>query len=274
VNHIGLHLRVNDSLATVAQHALQLSMPFFQSFLHIPLDNSFRLPSEYEITHFRKICGQHFSSLYAHGSFWLNLADYTQSSHDGLWRQILLAQRLGFTHFIVHPGSFVYGTKKQGIEMVARTLNKLFSKELSVQVVLENTAHGNRAVGSDLSDLYAIRTLLNKPEKVMFCIDTAHAYVYGYDIQSPIGMQEFLTAAGALFGIRSIALVHLNDAYEQQGSFQDRHAVAGTGNLGESVLKMAYNFCCAHTIPMITEPPHMSEKDLEILYKNIKNWRT
>src|ERR1700722_4319225 len=159
-----------DSLVTVAHQAIALELPYFQTFLITQQkDGSLIVPSEYEITQFRKLCEKRFSRMYAHASFWLNLADPARSSFDGLWRQLLLAQRLGFTHLIVHPGSSVNATKQEGIEMVARTLNQLLKRETSMTIMLENTAHGNRAVGSDLADLAQMRSLLDKPERVQFC---------------------------------------------------------------------------------------------------------
>lgn len=270
--HVGLHLRVVDSLPALAQQASMLGLPFFQSFLSVPSSTGWMTPSAQEITYFRKMCEKKFSRMYAHGAFWLNLADPARSSLDGLWDEMLLAQRLGFTHLIMHPGSSVKGTKQQGIEMVARTLNKLFLKESQVQLVLENTAHGNRAVGSDLKDLYAIRALLDKPEKLLFCIDTAHAHAYGYEVRSPEGMRTFLNLIDHVLGVDAVALLHLNDACEEHGSFKDRHAILGEGTLGEAVLKIAYHEYVRRNIPIIIEPPAMAHDDLLKLYNNVKNW--
>jgi len=273
VSRIGLHLRLENSLVRVAAQAIALEMTTFQSFLMVPThDGTLYVPSDREITQFRKLCEKRFTTLYAHAPFWLNLADPTRSSLDGLWRQVLLAQRLGFTHLIVHPGSSVQASKSDGIAMVARTLNALFRKKSSVTVLLENTAHGNRSVGSDIHDLSLIRALLDKPEKLQFCIDTAHAHAYGYAVNSAESMHNFLQSVHTKLGEGSIGLLHLNDTLEECGSYKDRHALLGAGTVGKDALQAALRYEQWSHIPVIVEPPVILEKELVALYRDTNSW--
>jgi apurinic endonuclease APN1 len=273
VSRIGLHLRLEDSLVPVATQALELELPFFQSFIGVRAkEGKLFMPSDYEVTQFRKLCDRRFTQLYAHAPFWLNLADPARSSLQGLWNHIMLAQRLGFTHLIVHPGSSVHASKQQGIEMVARTINELFKKEFSLTLVLENTAHGATAVGSDIGDLCAIRALLDKPERVQFCIDTAHAHAYGYEVNSAESMHTFLDSVCATLGADAIGLLHLNDASDHHGSFKDRHALLGTGTVGEAALKATMSYEKFNHIPIIVEPPFMMHDALVNLYSMVQSW--
>ncbi len=274
MSRIGLHLRLEDSLVAVAKQAIQLEIPFFQSFLTVRTENgSLFVPSDREITQFRKLCDRRFTQMYAHAPFWLNLADPARSSVDGLWNHVMLAQRLGFTHMIIHPGSSVRATKQQGIEMVARTLNQIFKKESSVTIVLENTAHGVRAVGSDIDDLCMIRSLLDKPEKLQFCIDTAHAHVYGYALHTIETMHAFLDTVMMRFGKDAIGLLHLNDASDDQGSFKDRHALLGAGTLGEEALRSTLLHAMLQQVPVIVEPPVLTHEALGDLYGTVQGWQ-
>lgn len=274
MSRIGLHVRLEDSLLTVAQQAIALELPFFQSFLAVRAkEGKLFMPSDREVTQFRKLCERHFTRLYAHAPFWLNLADPARSSLDGLWKHSMLAQRLGFTHLIIHPGSSVLASKQEGIEMVARTLNQLFKKESSVTIVLENTAYGDRAVGSTIEDLCTIRALLDKPEKVQFCIDTAHAHVYGYTINSAEAMENFLAYVCQTLGADAISLLHLNDASDDHGSFKDRHAVLGEGTIGESALKAVLQYDALKELPIIIEPPVLSHAELAHVYGMVRRWQ-
>jgi deoxyribonuclease IV len=273
MSRIGLHLRVTDSLLAVAHQAVALELPHFQSFLMgRDAHDQLLIPSDREITQFRKVCEKRFSRLYAHAPFWLNLADPARSSLEGVWKQIQLAQRLGFTHLIMHPGSSVQASRQEGIAMVARTLNGLLKKQFDITLVLENTAFGNRAVGSDITDLAMIRALLDKPERVQFCIDTAHAHSYGYAINSADSMQQFLRSVHATLGIESVGLLHLNDTSEANGSFHDRHALIGTGMLGEASLRAAFQHPLCAQVPIIIEPPQMAPEELAELYKKMQAW--
>ena len=274
MSRIGLHLRLEDSLLNVARQAIALELPFFQSFLVVRAHNgSLLVPSDREITQFRKLCERRFTYLYAHAPFWLNLADPARSSLDGLWNHLMLAQRLGFTHLIIHPGSSVRATKQQGIEMVSRTLNQVLKRESTVTIVLENTAHGERAVGSDIDDLFHIRSLLDKPEKVQFCIDTAHAHVYGYQLYTPAMMDTFLHEVIQRFGVDAIGLLHLNDASDLHGSFKDRHALLGMGTLGEQPLRATIQYNPLHQVPIIIEPPVLAHEALGDLYTVVQEWQ-
>jgi len=273
MSRIGLHLRVTDSLVAVARQAMMLELPHFQSFLMgRDAQDQLIIPSDYEITQFRKLCERRFSRLYAHAPFWLNLADPARSSLEGLWRHVQLAQRLGFTHLIVHPGSSVHASREEGIEMVARTLNGVLKKQFSLTLVLENTAYGNRAVGSNITDLCMIRDLLDKPEKVQFCIDTAHAHAYGYTVDTVDGMNSFLTTVERLLGAPAIGLLHLNDTADAHGSFHDRHAAIGAGMLGEAPLHAALHHTLCAQVPVIVEPPLMVHEELAALYKKVQLW--
>ncbi|HML19249.1 MAG TPA: TIM barrel protein, partial [Candidatus Dependentiae bacterium] len=71
----------------------------------------------------------------------------------------------------------------EGIDELARSLNYVMKYEREITIVLENTTHGNLSVGSDITDFKLLRAKLDYPERISFCIDTAHAYSYGYDLK-------------------------------------------------------------------------------------------
>ena len=93
---------------------------------------------------------------------------------------------LSFLILFCHSGSAKGSTHyKEGVDILARALNILLKQEARIKVVLENTAHGKLTVGSDLTDFYELRQKLDNPERISFCVDTSHAYAYGYDIADP-----------------------------------------------------------------------------------------
>jgi deoxyribonuclease-4 len=63
---------------------------------------------------------------------------------------------------------------------------------------------------------------------VRVCLDTAHAFVAGYDLSAEDGgrrvVEELVGAAG-----EAVALVHLNDARNELGSHRDGHRKVGEG---------------------------------------------
>ncbi len=80
---------------------------------------------------------------------------------------------------ILHPGAATGSKQKQsGIAALAYALNRIFKIDSNIKIVLENTAHGGISIGGDLADFKSLIEQLEQPEKLYFCLDTAHAYSY------------------------------------------------------------------------------------------------
>jgi deoxyribonuclease-4 len=190
-----------------------------------------------------------------------------------LQRELELAKRLEFTHMILHSGS-TKGVKfrEEGITIIANVLNRVLKRENDITIVLENTAHGGMAVGSDLHDFSRLLAKLDQPDKVKFCIDTAHAYAYGYDLATQKGQADFINVLEKTIGVSRIALIHLNDTGEKLGSRIDRHSILGEGLLGDDALKSFIFHPKLQDIPVLMELPVVSEEiELEMLRK-VRSW--
>ncbi|HEV2916668.1 MAG TPA: deoxyribonuclease IV [Candidatus Babeliales bacterium] len=263
---VGLHVRVHDSLVAVAQQAIDLSLPFFQSFLFLQYKKRAVIPSSKEIDAFRMLSEKHFKTLFAHGSFWLNLALSESYAIQSFKRELALAKALGFTHLILHTG-VIEVNKQQSIKRVADTINIVMRKEDTITLVLENTAHGDHLIGSDLHDFVYLRSYLDFPERVQFCIDTAHAHAYGYQLDTPTAIDMFIDYIDQQLGLDSIVLLHLNDVVDPLGSKIDRHAMLGQGLLGANLHYFATHNRVMH-IPIILElpnqEPHMIHDALQL----------
>jgi deoxyribonuclease-4 len=91
------------------------------------------------------------------------------------------------------------------------------------------------------------------------CIDTAHAYVAGYDITTPQKVNTFITYVANHVGIENIGLLHCNDTKKQLGSHLDEHAIPGYGNIGmQALYHMVHHSQLAH-VPVIFEMPSLDE---------------
>jgi len=135
-----------------------------------------------------------------------------------LRRELTLAKSLEFTHLVLHPGSAKGAREKsEGIDALARMLNRLLFYERDIKVILENTAHGNMSVGSDLQDFQQLLQKLDQPERISFCIDTSHAHAFGYDIMDKSAQASFVDLLDELVGLERIVLIHLNDTKEKRG---------------------------------------------------------
>lgn len=274
MRQIGLHIRFLGSFSEVASRAIELEIPLFQCFLVLKSTGTLVVFDDADVRRFNELRSQYFGNLYVHGSYWINLASAQHTTHRALLREVSLARRLGFTHIVIHPGSANGGggTRQEGIAVLAQTLNRLFRQDLGIQFVLENAAHGALSVGGDLTDFALLLSKLEQPHKLLFCIDTAHAYAYGYDISDDVQRSLFIDLLEATIGIDNIALIHLNDTHEACGSKIDKHAIIGSGRIGEDALKA---FCLheklAH-IPLIMELPVVPPEEEVAMLVKVRGW--
>lgn len=270
---IGLHVRLTQSILEPIRKAQQLQLPFFQCFFVLPASGKLVEVSTSEMQSFLVLRRQHFDQLFFHGSYWINLASLGYNGYRFLKRELNLAKQLEFNHMILHPGTAKGATqKKEGIDALARALNRLFTTENDIGVILENTAHGNLSVGSDMLDFQQLLEKIDYPEKISFCIDTSHAYSFGYDIAHEREQDMFIDFLNNSIGIDRIKLIHLNDSQKKLGSRIDQHAVVGQGNIGALALKRFILHPKLAHIPVIMELPDISaDREMAVLQK-VRSW--
>lgn len=269
---IGLHLRLTDSFIVLMNAALSLHLPFFQSFgIHLP-SNKLYEPSMGEHADYIYLRRKHFKELYFHASYWINLCRATPNLFHLIYREIDLAVSLEFTHFVIHPGAyFKYMTYEQGIEQLVNHLQKILDQKFPITLVLENTAHGSQSIGSNIADFMHIKKQLgNQPIK--FCIDTAHAFVYGYQLATDQGRASFISLLNQTIGVEAIQLLHVNDTNNDCGSRVDNHEIPGHGIIGSENLKALVNSNELKNIPMLVEPPHLHDIDLVKVVSQLQSW--
>lgn len=251
---------------------MALNIPFFQCFMFTE-QGSYAPITAHDEAEFLEIRKKHFQQLYVHGSYWINLCSVQDEPERILWRELRMAKRLEFTHFIVHPGCALGNqSREEGIGRLATVLNRLLRHEHDITVVLENTAHGDLSVGSDITDFKYLLEYIDNPDRVKFCIDTAHAYSFGYDIADLPKQQAFIELIDQTIGIERIALLHVNDTDEACGCKIDRHKLIGSGHLGVDALQRFVQHPRLRTIPVILELPKTdAEQEREVL-KLVRSW--
>jgi deoxyribonuclease IV len=270
-NRVGVHIRMRSSLHELMARADSLDLPFFQCFF-VPQDSGKLIRvSQNDVHEFLQFCHSRFARLFCHVSYWVNLASLINNGFTQLLREITFAKRLEFSHFVLHAGTAKGALDRmQGIDALARGLNLLFSREQEGIILLENSAHGKLAIGSDISDFKLLLEKVDKPERINFCIDTAHAYSFGYDIVRE--QEKFIDLLDTTIGVERIKLIHLNDTVEQLGSRIDRHGIIGSGNIGEDALKQFVMHPQLQHIPVLLELPDMPVEDELVVLNRVRGW--
>jgi|SRR5579863_289360 len=270
---LGLHIRLHGSLMDVACRAVALRLPFFQSFFVDIVTNKMIQPTRQEADAFAHFARAHFSQLYVHGSYWINLASLRHTGYAVFKKELTLAQRLAFTHMVLHPGTAKGATAKlEGIDALARVLNRINAVDHGIIIMLENTAHGNLAVGSDLGDFCLLFEKLDKPERVQFCLDTAHAHAFGYELVDGEKLDAFVALVDACIGLSRVQLIHLNDTSQECGSRIDQHEIIGHGKLGKAALQRLVKHEALAHIPIIMELPAVPLGHEVQILNEVRQW--
>lgn len=246
---VGLHLRYEKSIVELIEKAQRFELPFFQSFLRSSSGNLLR-PSSNEVAYFRKSTSN-YNYLFAHSWYTINLANHRRNN-PVLEHEMRLASQLNFSHIIIHPGSNTDNIK--GIDSIAHTLN-LITKTTNLCAVLENVPFKSPSIGGNIEDFQAIIEKIDYPERIGFCVDTAHANSYGYDIDP-----QFIDILDSHIGINKIKLIHLNNNSSPQGSFQDIHCRISDGTISSEKLKAFVQDPRIIDIPILLELPVLDEQ--------------
>ena len=102
---------------------------------------------------------------------------------------------------------------------------------------------------------YKIIKGIKEKSRVGLCLDTAHAYLAGYNLKTREGLEKMIEEIDEMAGIKLIKLIHLNDAAGELGCHHDRHAHIGLGHIGMAGMKRIINHPKLNNIPMILETP-------------------
>lgn len=259
MRNVGLHLRFKNTITEILDQALDLELSIIQCFFTDSLHKRYIKLTTDLIHEFKRLSAP-IKRLYAHGSYLINLAE--DRDHYVLKRELDVAKQLGFQYLVLHPGAVKKGSDarafQQGLECVARTLNKITKEEKEIGLILENTAFGGNVIGGDLSHFEFIFTRLDFPDRVKFCLDTAHAYAYGYQLSA--GLHSFIDSVKTSVMREFIQLMHLNNSATDLGSKMDSHAVLTQGKISVNELQLFMTDPIFADTDIIIEMPEVSRE--------------
>lgn len=269
---IGLHLRLTENFTHVAHKAVELQLSVFQCFLLNQKTMRLMQPTSQDVKAFIAL-RDHFKDLFVHATYWTNFASLQDISLHIFKRELGVAKRLHFNYIIIHPGSAKGAKSKQeGLDCLITRLNAILKHEHELRIVLENTAHGGLSVGGDLYDFKYLLERCDYPEKLFFCIDTAHAHVWGYSLATVQDQQIFFNTIAQTVGFERIVLVHLNNTDQVCSSHLDRHVALEQGVLDITILKNFILHPQLMHVPIIMELPVSDQEIEKQTLELVKGW--
>lgn len=273
--NIGIHVRLKDGLLDVIQAVQQLQLPIAQSFFLNESGTYVDLSSDVIhafLTQKKKLNFSYF----VHAAYWSSLVKLQSKEFFSLKKEAEIAQDLQSDGIVIHIGATrARLTKREQVAYVAECVNELLHQVSHIKLLLENSPHAGRNFGGDITDFGLLLEHVEQKNRVNFCLDTAHAFVYGYDLVHDHVLKDFFQLISDSIGKQRIALLHLNDTPEACGSYIDKHGIAGDGLLGKKVLQSIMFSELCKDVPIILElSGSCSVEDEKQAMHRVKVWDT
>ena len=235
-NSIGRHLPTSGGLANTLEAARELGCETIQIFVSNPqawADPKRRQDAETFVETSRKLG---ISPVVAHAKYLINLASTSEEQRDlsilALAHELAAAGALGVDLVVVHAGSHGGEGEEKGMERLVEGLGRARERAAGLDgtsgTVAEPVVENSVGAGTQLCSTFDALEEVARRAGVRVCVDTAHAFVAGYDLSAAGGgrmiAEELVDALGD-----AVALLHLNDAKNELGSHRDGHRKVGEG---------------------------------------------
>jgi deoxyribonuclease-4 len=207
-----------------------------------------------------------FSHTVSHDSYLINLASpdpkVWQASIALFIEEIRRCALLDIPYLVTHPGAHVGTGEEAGLKRVAAALDVVHAEVPAPGVVtcLEITAGQGSSLGYKLEHLAEIIELVDAPERLGVCLDTAHLFAAGYDFRGR-KYAAFRRRIESTVGIDRVKVLHLNDSKKELGSRVDRHEHIGQGKIGLEGFRPIVRDRAFKKIPKILETPKLKHPD-------------
>ena len=139
-------------------------------------------------------------------------------------------------HIGSHRGAGVAAGTDRLADGLALTLSEVDDSPDAAMIALENSPGSGFGLGTNVTELAEIAEAVAArglpPERIGFCLDTAHAWAAGIDVSEPTAIDTFLADFDDRIGLDRLVMIHLNDSKSELGSRLDRHEHLGAGRIG------------------------------------------
>ena len=178
-----------------------------------------------------------------------------QKAVDAFYLEMERAEALEIPYLVVHPGAHVGSGEEAGIARAAKALNEVHRRALGFQlkILIELTAGQGSCIGHRFEHVAKIFDQTDQSDRMGVCLDTAHVFAAGYDLQERY--EETLHLFDQQIGLERIKAFHINDCKKELGCRVDRHEHIGQGKMGLAPFSHLMNDSRFIGLPMILETP-------------------
>lgn len=234
---IGLHVRVGSGYDDAVAYAKKMGCTSLQFFAGNP--KTYRVgpidaPALRRFAAGRAEAG--IGPVAIHTSYLINLASEDPktvvNSLRLLKNDLAIAGAGDVAYVNTHLGSYGKRDRKDGFASVVAALeDALDGVAPGVHLVIENSAGAGQLCGGTIEELGAFARAIPHPQ-LAFCLDTAHTWAAGYEINHREGVERFFDEVDREVGLDRVVMFHFNDTQIDLGGHRDRHWHIGEGNIG------------------------------------------
>lgn len=234
---IGVHVRVSAGYAAAIEYAKRVKCTAIQIFSSNPRSYRTSPINRPALEAFRALRVEAgIDPCAIHTPYLINLASENEKIANGslaLLRYDLEAAEAGGVAYVnTHLGSYGKRDRNEGFASACWLLEAaLEGIAPGVTLVMENSAGAGSLCGGTLEELGRFIKIVDHPQ-LGVCLDTAHAWAAGYEINSQRGVDDFIYEAAEQIGLARIPMFHFNDTEVPLGGNRDRHHHIGEGNIG------------------------------------------
>ena len=235
--YLGLHVDTSTGYDRAVDYARRLGCSAVQIFSGNP--KTYRVgpidaPALARFRDARSAAGIERTAI--HTSYLINLASDQQKIANNSLRllknDIAVAGAGGIDYVNTHLGSYGKREREAGFAAVVVMLERALENIApGVFLVLENSAGAGQLCGGTLEELGAFMRAVDHPQ-LGVCLDTAHSWAAGYQIDSRSGVDRFVALASETITLERVKMFHLNDTQIPLGGNKDRHWHIGDGLIG------------------------------------------
>src|SRR5215204_4296217 len=207
-NRVGRHLPTSGGLARTLWAARELGCETIQIFVSNPqawTDPRRRQDARAFIEGSRELG---ISPVVAHAKYLINLASTSSEQRDlsvlALAHELAAAGALGVDLVVVHAGSHGGDGEEKGMERLVEGLGRARERAAGLEgasgTVAEPVVENSVGAGTQLCSTFDALGEVARRAGVRVCVDTAHAFVAGYDLSSEDGGKSVAAGLVACVG--------------------------------------------------------------------------
>jgi len=235
---IGAHVSNSGGLAKAIERGVERGADAIQIFNQSP--RMWR-PTQYTDENFAEfreaMDASRIKAVLIHAVYLLNCASDDREIRDKSLRSLIQSLRvgdgIGAAGVVLHPGSAKQGDVAKAIKRAGKMIERALNESDRCELHLEDTAGAGGTLGRSFNELGGLFEAAGGDRRLGMCLDSCHLYASGYDVATPDGMRQTLKECDGAVGLKRLRSLHLNDSLVKLGSNRDRHAILGTGELGE-----------------------------------------